>query len=339
MATDQKKCFDDVWDNDEPVVDRMSIVEEGENESSSDDSGRKDERAGASNIPFSSSGDSTTRNNYEDLESFNNSDDPPPRHVRKNSKRLNITSTSTSFDPKRQRCPTPNRFYFDREEPPLPEFEANLFKPLSVTITPPSSSRRKSIIQTRVRRTSSVDSFASVRFSETASESDDAHTPPQATRSRKSSRIGATPRSVVSRCSLNDPNSIINQKFIFSPYPEDLITAPGETNANDFAWSLKTKSTDTGLSGFFSIALDFDHKKTNNENDDNSRKLQPLDFSQQPDSAKSSFILPKFADAENSTQSSNSTDLNRVKSFPSTGFSTYSERMTPLLPFQNLSLN
>lgn len=65
MATDQKKGFDDVWDNDEPVVDRMSIVEEGENESSSDDSGRKDERAGASNIPFSSSGDSTTRNNDE----------------------------------------------------------------------------------------------------------------------------------------------------------------------------------------------------------------------------------------------------------------------------------
>lgn len=108
---------------------------------------------------------------------------------------------------------------------------------------------------TRVRRTSSVDSF---------------HDEFPITRSRKASRASLTPRSVASRNSITE----INSKFCFGPIISDDSKSAGTSPMKSIG---KSKSCDGNIGEFFSIT--FDHDKHLSAELPEPRKLAPVDFS------------------------------------------------------------
>jgi hypothetical protein len=113
-------------------------------------------------------------------------------------------------------------------------------------------------------------------------------------RSRKSSKICGTPRSIVSRMSVNDHitavTSVSSSRIEFIS-PSLLATTNSLSPVSPFLSqhssssplfkpaSLKSRSTDRNSLDFFSIACDFDRGECKPEDEEELRQLIPLDFS------------------------------------------------------------
>jgi hypothetical protein len=245
-----------------------------------------------------------------------------------NSRGIFFTSTLNSFDPKRQKCEPSSKAVVDLMASP----HFDVVKPLA--------KQPQSIV--RVRRTVSVDAL------NRTPDLDESPGFPIVNRSRKSSRSSLTPKGITSRSS---SISELNSKLCFGPVP--VTPEDGPVNPKEFSPRrsiVKSKSVDSGHNhnGFFSITFDVDlHHSTHSHDHD---KMKSCSCDLQKEKLDHNRLLYSYSSNSHSLPDHHhhhheKNSAVRIQN-PVANFTTlannsepFPERMTPILPFHNLSLD